>query len=147
MRDLAKTIGISDVGLKKLLRTHGIVTPPQGHWNRVRAGRTVSVPPDPPSRGPGAGGRVRLDERFRHHVPEAPPIPETGPFRSPLVPEKLDELCLLELKKLGKVGAPRDLSRLPAGMARLLRKEAERQEKATTSHWSSDEPHFDGLIA
>ena len=31
MRDLAAKIGISDVGLKKLLKGHGIVTPLQGH--------------------------------------------------------------------------------------------------------------------
>lgn len=147
MRDLAKTIGISDVGLKKLLRTHDIVTPPQGHWNRVRAGRSVSAPPGPPARGPGASGRVRLDQRFRGHVPEAAPIAETGPFLTPLVPEDLAELRQLELESLGRVGVPRDLSRPPAGMAKLLRKEAERREKAATSRWSSDEPHFDGPLA
>lgn len=41
----------------------GIVTPPQGHWNRVRAGRSVTRPPSPPVRGPGEDGRVRLDAR------------------------------------------------------------------------------------
>jgi len=41
MRDLAAKVGISDVGLKKILKAHGIVTPPSGHWNRVHAGRPV----------------------------------------------------------------------------------------------------------
>lgn len=31
MRDLAAKVGLSDVGLKKLLRSLGVVTPAQGH--------------------------------------------------------------------------------------------------------------------
>lgn len=147
MRDLATTIGISDVGLKKLLKAHGIATPPQGHWNRVHAGRRVTAPPKPPARGPGESGRVLLDKRFRGHVPEAAPMSEEGPFASRLVPEDLGELRALELKAIGRGAAPRDLSRSPNGMARLLRKEAERREKAAASRWSSDEAHFDGPLA
>lgn len=147
MRDLAATIGISDVGLKKLFKAHGIATPPQGHWNRIHAGRPVTAPPKPSARGPGESGRIRLDPRFRGHVPEAAPMPEEGPFASRLVPENLDELHALELKAIGKAAAPRDLSRPPIGMARLLRKELERREKAAASRWSSDEAHFDGPFA
>ncbi|WP_229658358.1 hypothetical protein [Tsuneonella deserti] len=147
MRELAATIGISDVGLKKLLKAHGIATPPQGHWNRVHAGRPVTAPPKPPARGPGESGRVRLDPRFRGHVSEAAPMPEEGPFASRLVPEDLGELRANELKAIGKAVAPRDLSRPPIGMARLLRKERERSEKAAASRWSSDEAHFDGALA
>lgn len=142
MRDLAAAIGISDVGLKKQFRAHGIATPPQGHWNRVHAGRPAAPPPRPPGRGPGESGRVTLDPRFRGHVPEATPMPEEGPFASPLVPENLGELRANELKAIGKAAAPRDLSRPPIGMARLLRKEVERREKAAASRWSSDEAHF-----
>jgi len=31
MRDLAAKVGLSDVALKKILKSHGIVTPPQGY--------------------------------------------------------------------------------------------------------------------
>ncbi len=41
MRDLAAQVGLSDVGLKKLLRSHGISSPPQGYWNKLRAGKPV----------------------------------------------------------------------------------------------------------
>jgi len=45
MRDLAAKAGLSDVGLKKLLKGFGVVTPPQGHWNRVmRAGKSPLRP-------------------------------------------------------------------------------------------------------
>ena len=53
MRDLAARVGISDVGLKKLMRSQGIPTPPQGHWNRVHAGRKVEDPPLPSARRAG----------------------------------------------------------------------------------------------
>ena len=147
MRELAAQIGISDVGLRKLLKAHGIATPPQGHWNRVHAGRAVAAPPKPRARGPGESGRVILDMRFRGHVPETPSMREEGPFASRLVPEDLAELRALELKAIGKAIAPRDLSRPPVGMARLLRKEAERREKAAVSRWSSDDAHFDHPLA
>lgn len=143
MRELARKIGISDVGLKKLLRGQGIVTPPQGHWNRAQAGRKVPAPPAPRPRGPGERGRISLDRRFRGHVPEAAPMPIGGPFASALVPEDLDELRARELKALGRVAAPRDLARPAAGLARLLRTEAARREKAAASRWEWNEPHFD----
>lgn len=44
MRDLAAKVGLSDVGLKKLLKANGVVTPPQGYWNRVHAGKPVPMP-------------------------------------------------------------------------------------------------------
>lgn len=43
--------GLSDVGLKKLLKSHGVVTPPQGHWNRVHAGKPVPKCPKLPAGG------------------------------------------------------------------------------------------------
>lgn len=39
MRSVAAEIGLSDVGLKKAVVKAGIPTPPQGHWNRVAAGK------------------------------------------------------------------------------------------------------------
>jgi hypothetical protein len=143
MRELAARIGISDVGLKKLLRSQGIVTPPQGHWNRVLAGRKVPSPPQPSPRGPGGAGRVWLDTRFRGHIPEVGPMAEDGPFASKRVPECLSELRAKELAAIGRAPAPRDLSRPAAGLARLLRAEGARREKAATSRWHWDEAHFD----
>ncbi len=64
MRDLAAKIGLSDVGLKKLLKSHGAITPAQGHWNRVHAGKPVPESPKLPARRPGGTGRIRVDHRF-----------------------------------------------------------------------------------
>lgn len=147
MRDLAARIGISDVGLRKLLRSSGFETPPQGYWNRVLAGRPVPPKPKPPERRPGERGRALLDGRFRGHVPEAVPMPEEGPFTSRHVPESLADLYASELAAIGRATAPRDLSRPAVGLARLLRKEEERRAKQAASRWSSDGPQHAAPLA
>ena len=145
MRDLAARIGMSDVGLRKLLRAQGIVTPPQGHWNRAQAGRPVIAPPQPQPRRPGGSGRISLDARFRDHIAEAGAMPEEGPFTSKFITEDLAELRSVERAAIGKAPASRDLKRPPGGLVRLLKSEAARREKAAASRWPSawDEPHFD----
>jgi hypothetical protein len=91
MRELAAQIGLSDVGLKKLLKSHGVSGPPQGHWNRVHAGRAVSKPPAAPARGPGKRPYIDVDSRLAR-LPEAPLPSSAGPFASAKVPEDLEEL-------------------------------------------------------
>lgn len=103
MRDLAAAVGMTDVGLRKLLVSHGVVIPGQGHWNRVRAGRPVTRRPKTPPRGPGGSDRVRLDARFAGVLSPAPPFPHDGPFASSLVPEDLEQLRAAELEALGRI--------------------------------------------
>ena len=143
MRDLAARVDISDVGLKKLLRSQGIPTPPQGHWNRVHARRKVDEPPCPMPRGPGGNGRTTLDSRFRDHVPVTGPLSEEGPFATIRVPEHLSDLRRQEIAAFGRVVVPKDLSRPSPGLARLLKSEAARRDKMASSRWQWDEPRFD----
>lgn len=143
MRNLASKIGISDVGLKKLLRSHGIVTPPQGHWNRVHAGRVVPEPPKAPPRRPGETGRICLDNRFADLIAETPVIAVDGPFASAAVPERLENLRAQELKAIGKASVPRHLDNPNTGLVQLLKREAVRREKVRAQHWHWDEPLFD----
>lgn len=147
MRELASRIGISDVGLKKLLRSHGIFPPPQGHWNRVHAGKKVQHRPEAPPRGPGESGRVRLDSRFRGHIPEAGRMPVDGPFGSSLVPEDLEELRQLELKAIGKVVVPRELARSHPGIAAIISRDDKRRQKYAASGWAWDLPKYDTPLA
>lgn len=147
MRDLAPKIGISDVGLRKLLTAQGIVLPPQGHWNRVHAGKAVAKTPTAPARGPGETGRVQLDARFRGHVAEAGRMPLGGPFVSALVPEDLSELRDRELKAIGRATAPRDLAQPHRGLAALLKREERRRLKFAESGWSWDQRHHDHPLA
>ncbi len=45
VRMLAIEWGLSDVGLAKVCRKHGIPLPPLGHWSKVAVGRGVKRPP------------------------------------------------------------------------------------------------------
>lgn len=44
MRDVARDLGISDVGLAKLCRRHAIPTPERGHWAKLKHGKKVDQP-------------------------------------------------------------------------------------------------------
>ena len=44
MIHLAKSYGLSDVGLRKICVKHGIPTPPLGYWSKVAAGKKVKQP-------------------------------------------------------------------------------------------------------
>lgn len=147
MRDLAAKLDISDVGLKKILKSHGIVTPPQGHWNRVHAGQAVDWPPASAPRHPGETGLVALDSRFTEYLPTSKNIPVGGPFQSEAVPEDLEELRAMEVAAIGKIGRPRDLSREHPGLALFLKREQMKREKAQASAWSSYDDAFGTALA
>jgi hypothetical protein len=59
MRDAAATIPMSDVGLKKVCRRHGVPVPPRGYWNKVRAGHRM--PPRPALPPPIDGQRTEFE--------------------------------------------------------------------------------------
>lgn len=147
MRELAANVGISDVGLRKLLVSQGIVLPPQGHWNRGHARRKVGSPPKPKPRGPGESGRIRLDARFRGLVSEAGPIPEDGPFASAAVPEDLAEVRKVELKAIGRVVVGKLLDKAHPALGQLLKREAQFREKQTCTSYFWERPHWDGPLA
>jgi hypothetical protein len=146
MRDLAAKVGLSDVGLKKLLKSHGVITPPQGHWNRVHAGKPVPKCPQLPARRPGETGRIHVDHRFANVLTTVEPMPSSGPFASAAVPEDLNELYDQELKAIGRVAVPRKLERFHYGLAQIFKQEECRRAKFASSHWSWDAPKFDSAV-
>ena len=146
MRDLAAKVGMSDVGLKKLLAARGVSAPPQGYWNKARAGKPVPKCRPVPARRPGEIGRIRLDRRFASVLPAAEPTSSSGPFASRVVPEDLEALRAQELQAIGKVAVRKTLDRLHAGLSDLLRKEERRREKAASDRWAWDLPKFDGPL-
>jgi hypothetical protein len=146
MRDLATKIGMSDVGLRKLFVSMDIAPPPQGYWNKLRAGKPVPEMPKAQPRQPGTTGRLLVDRRFEPFVPQAQPLSSAGPFASALVPEDLDELRRMELKAIGKAITPRSLEGAHPGLRDVLAKEAKRRAKSAESKWSWDEPKFDNPL-
>jgi hypothetical protein len=146
MRDLAAKVGLSDVGLKKLLKSHGVITPPQGHWNRVHAGKPVPKCPKLPPRRPGETGRIHVDHRFANVLTPVERMPSSGPFASAAVPEGLDELYQQELKAIGRVTVPRKVERFHHGLAQIFKQEERRRAKFAASNWSWDAPKFESAL-
>lgn len=148
MRDLAKRVGISDVGLRKLLTGYGVVLPPQGHWNRVHAGHGVPDPPKPEPRRPGQRQHLYLDERFADVLDCEPIADPGGPFASAFVPENLDDLREMLVRKVGRVGQARKLDPVHPGLAGILKREQELRTKAAQADrtWGMAKPLFDNPV-
>lgn len=76
MSSLAREFAMSDVGLAKLCRRHGIPRPSRGYWARRAAGRTVKKPklPNPPA-GSTETIRFLLPDQLSAPLaePETPP--------------------------------------------------------------------------
>ena len=66
LRDIARDLGISDVGLAKLCRRHSIPTPKRGHWAKLKHGKRVERPPLPTL------------ERGDSELIELPPLIDSG---------------------------------------------------------------------
>jgi len=128
------------------LRAESVEPPPQGYWNKVRAGKKVPDRPRPPARRPGGSGRCYIDNRLAPFIPRAPEKSSDGPFESALVPENLEDLREIELKAIGKVGRPKSLERTHPGLRDFLAKEARRRAKVADfeHHW--DRPKFDNPL-
>jgi hypothetical protein len=147
MRDLAGRVGVSDVALKKILRKYGVTTPPQGHWNRIHAGREVPAPPEPPARCPGGHGRMLIDPKFEPLIPKASPLLSSGPFASAEVPNDLEELRKRETRLIGKVTVAKDMPRCHPAFKDIMRKEQRLREKAAMGTWYSHyKPEFDNPV-
>lgn len=136
MRDLATRMQMSDVGLKKLLRAHGVSGPPQGHWNRLHAGRPVSEPPAAPARRPGEKPYIHVDGRFID-LPEALLPLSAGPFASAKVLENLEELRTQALKAIGRPASATKITVPHPAIGKLLAEDEKEREKAEKTRWHS----------
>lgn len=130
-----------------MLHRYGVATPPRGHWKRVHAGQKVPAPLTPPARRPGGSGRILIDHRFEPYIPRADPLPSTGPFTLPEVPDDFEQMRKREARLIGKVTVAKDLSRYHHAFNDIMRKEARLREKAAQETWYSIyQPEFDNPV-
>src|SRR5688572_487201 len=89
VRKLAEQFGVSDVGLAKICKKHGIPRPPVGYWARVAFGKRVKRTPLP-DLDDEALEEVRI---FRSaFFGESDALATPDPSRPPIVvPEKLSK--------------------------------------------------------
>ena len=144
MRDLAGDLGISDVGLRKTLTKAGIPIPPQGHWNRVRAGHAVRRP-SLPFREPGMADIVNLGGRDRY---ARLPIDGDLTLPPPSEPEFGEPIEAVEARvaaRVGKVTVSRTLAHCHPAITKLLAADDRRRAKQAESSWGYlfDKPLFE----
>ncbi|SFR97774.1 hypothetical protein [Sphingomonas jatrophae] len=142
MRELAKQVGLSDVGLKKALKAHGVAGPPQGYWNRVHAGRPVPDRPKAPARRPGERPYILVDNRFSG-LPTAPLPSSAGPFASAKVPEDLEQLRVQERSAIGRAVSAGKIVVPHSAIRSLLARDEKDLAKASTTLWHRPTPLFD----
>jgi hypothetical protein len=147
MRDAAAENSISDVGLVKICKAAGIPTPPQGHWNKIRAGKRTfqtELPPRPPGTSHevtfGGGNYSTSNWGAQPEVDEdaLPPMP-------PVFEEELPAVLARIRSSLGHVSLPKTLASPHVLIGRLLdADEARRQAQVANRYPSSwDNPKFD----
>ena len=127
MRDIAKTLGLSDNGLRKHCLKAFVPLPPQGHWNKLRVGQKVQAVALPP-RPPGVSNIIdigpwdyRLHEKRLIEVEPALPI-----FDEPI--EALRERVG---RNLGVVAASKNLSPPHAAFRRQVEDDARRSAESS----------------
>jgi hypothetical protein len=87
IRDLAPKLNLSDVGLRNILKGHGVNLPPQGYWLAKQPTEMLLGIQKIPPRRPGQSQRIHLDSRFETVLTPDAPLNPDGPFESALVPE------------------------------------------------------------
>lgn len=145
MREAAAENGISDVGLVKVCRSAAIPTPPQGHWNKVRAGkRTVQC--ELPPRPPGVPDEVTFGgSRYGWGGYRAEPEGEEEEDQPtpPVFEEDLGSMLARIQKSLGRVSLPKTLASPHLLIGRLLDADEDRRRQQLERSYSWDVPIFD----
>lgn len=154
MTTVAKTLGISGVGLAKACRRGDIPVPPRGYWARLAAGQRVARTPLP-RRAPGMSDRVVVGagrpQVFRAEGHDSKPDNDRdggkGDEQPPLPPaydETLGEIEARIRRALPtKFRFVRGLDNTHPQIARLLREDDERREAMTKNRYSFDKPRFE----
>ncbi len=139
---LAKRFKLSDVAIAKHCRKADIPMPPPGYWARKLSGK-CSVRPQLPMRLPGQRDQVfqSAEDRYGSYN-RTPDLEEI--LAPPLFQESADALVAEASKRIGKIGACRDLSNPHPGINRILADENRRRETWKAQRFSDYyKPYFD----
>lgn len=140
MRRLAPTYGITDVGLKKVCKKHGVPTPPVGFWAKKEFGKSVEQTPLPDE--PEEALQTITLYRDRAGVTKA------NEPDSPLVDDPdLAALIAFEKDPLNVITVPKSLRNAHSFVAstrdELKSRTSTDQYGLTGTGWMTEEPVFD----
>lgn len=134
MRDVSKKLGLSDNGLRKHCVKAFVPLPPQGHWNKLKAGHKVKTAPLPP-RPPGISDTISIGKwdyrENNRRLMEAEPV-------APVFDEPIEALRERVTRNLGVVAASKNLNPPHAAFRRQVEDDA---RQAVQSRWHT--PIFD----
>jgi hypothetical protein len=132
MREIAKSLGVSDVALGKCCRKAGIPLPGLGYWAKIAAGKAPSKTALAP-RAPGMSHLVELPLKAK--LTEIAPLLEQ--HSDALLFEDLEVIAARTREALGRVAVPQGLAKSHPHVARVLREDEERDLKHGGSIFSS----------
>lgn len=128
MRDVSKKLNLSDNGLRKHCVKAFVPLPPQGYWNKLRAGqkvKTIALPPRPP----GVAGAVTFGNwDYRQYEQE---LKDNEPV-APVFDEPIETLRERVTRNLGIVVAAKSLVPPHAAFRRQVEDDA---RQAAQSSW------------
>jgi hypothetical protein len=96
VRTIAKEFGMSDVGLAKICRKHGIPIPPLGYWRKTETGHKVVRPP----LSPATNGLEILDISVRERLPPELAALAAEPALEIAIPSELSHDLVTRTEKL-----------------------------------------------
>jgi hypothetical protein len=96
VRTIAQEFGMSDVGLAKICRKHGIPIPPLGYWRKTETGHKVVRPP----LSPATNGLETLDISVRERLPLELAALAAEPALEIAIPSELSHDLVTRTEKL-----------------------------------------------
>src|ERR1700728_4294097 len=96
VRTIAQEFGMSDVGLAKICRKHGIPIPPLGYWRKTETGHKVVRPP----LSPATNGLETLDISVRERLPPELAALAAEPALEIAIPSELSHDLVTRTEKL-----------------------------------------------
>lgn len=147
IRDIAKRLEISDVGLAKACRNADVPVPPRGFWNKQKAGHRV-VKADLPQRRPGHSDKVTIGRDRRWYYSEPVDLVDLNAQEPPppVFEEFIEAVRARVSKVVSKISIQSRFEFLHSSIKALLDKDEERREKQKSSSsygLSLYAPHFD----
>jgi hypothetical protein len=134
MRDVSKKLELSDNGLRKHCVKAFVPLPPQGYWNKLKAGHKVKTIPLPP-RPPGISDAITFGKwdyrQQERQLRESEPV-------APVFDEPIEALRERVSRNLGVAVASKNLSPPHAAFRRQVEDDA---RQAAQSRWHT--PIFD----
>jgi hypothetical protein len=129
MRSITADLGLSDIAVRKVAIRTELPIPPQGHWNKILAGKNTTPKPRLPPRGFGEPDEVQFGAEDWSLSPSK--FPEDKPLPTqPVFEETMESVRDRAAKAVGKVAVSRDLKVTHPAVRRLLDDDVVRAEKA-----------------